>query len=57
LNSHIFENRIRGRYNYYLTFCVKDKKGNELLRENNWYLSNEDKLISAINYLKIHNKT
>lgn len=54
LDSHTFENRIRGRYNYYLTFCVKDKIGNELLRENNWFLNNEDGLISMIKYLKIH---
>lgn len=57
LDSHIFENKIQGRHNYYLTFCVKDKKGNQLLSENNWFLKDEDQLISAIKYLKIHNKT
>lgn len=57
LDTHIFENKIRGRHNYYLTFCVKDKIGNEILSENNWFLNDEDRLISAINYLKIHKKT
>jgi hypothetical protein len=48
-----FVDEFVGKSNYLQTFCMYDKEGNNVFKEKNWHLKNEDNLKYLIGYVKL----
>ena len=50
IRNHSFSDEIRGKHNYYETFCMFDKNKKQIFAEKNWHLKDEEVFKSQIKY-------